>query len=132
MRGKIVGRVAAEPLSEGKVLSPGSVSETAPLAPGTVAFTLLLPAESAVGGEIRAGDRVAVISSPDPDQAASQVVPTTILFTEIPVLSVRPATTVEGQGLLITLTLRLEEARALAEARAAGRVDLALVPVGAG
>lgn len=132
MKGEIVGRVAAEPLSDGKVLGPGSVSETAPLAPGTVAVTLLLPAESAVGGDIRAGDRVAVIASPGPDQAAADASPTTILFTEIPVLSVRQASTAEGQGLLVTLTLRLEEARALAEAKSRGRVDLALVPGTAG
>jgi Flp pilus assembly protein CpaB len=133
MRGEIVGRVAAEPLSDGKVLSPGSISQSAPLAPGTVAITLLLPAESALGGDLRAGDRVAVISSPGPDQAAAgEATPTTILFTEVPVLSVRQASTAEGQGLLVTLTLRLEEARALAEARARGRVDLALVPGGSG
>lgn len=133
MRGEIVGQVAAEPLSEGKVLSPGSVSTAAPLAPGTVAITLLLPAESALGGDVRAGDRVAVISSPGPEQsAAGEGAPTTILFTEVPVLSVRQASTAEGQGLLVTLTLRLEEARALAEARARGRIDLALLAGGSG
>jgi Flp pilus assembly protein CpaB len=130
MKGEIVGRVAAEPLSEGKVLSPGSVSEAPPLPPGTVAITLLLPAESALGGDIRPGDRVAVISSPAPDQAANKAIPTTILFTEVPVLSVRQGSAAEAQGLLVTLTLRLEEARALAEARVRGRVDLALLPGG--
>jgi hypothetical protein len=52
------------------------------------------------------------------------------LLTEVPVLSVRQASTAEGEGLLVTLTLRLEEARAVAEARASGRVDLALLPGG--
>jgi Flp pilus assembly protein CpaB len=129
MRAEIVGRVAAEPLWEGKVVSSASVSEAPPLPAGTVAISLLLPVESALGGDIRAGDRVAVISSPAADQAAAgEEGPATILFPEIPVLSVREASVAEGQGLLVTLTLQLEEARALSEARARGRVDLALLP----
>ena len=133
MEGEIEGRVAAEPLWEGKVLAPGSVAEAPPLAPGMVAITLLLPPESAVGGSVRAGDNVAVLSSPGVNEAgADQQSPaTTILLTEVPVLSVRQASTAEGEGLLVTLTLRLEEARAVAEARASGRVDLALLPGGA-
>jgi Flp pilus assembly protein CpaB len=133
MRGEIVGRVADEPLWEGKVLSSASLAEAPPLPAGTVAITLLLPAESALGGDVRAGDHVAVISSPAPDQvAAGEEQPTTILFPDVPILSVRHARTAEGQGLLVTLTLRLEEARALAEARSRGRVDLALLPGAAG
>ena len=134
MKGEIEGRVAAEPLWEGKVLAPGSVSEGPPLAPGMVAITLLLPPESAVGGGIRAGDRVAVLSSPGANEAGGdqRSSATTILLTEVPVLSIRQASTAEGEGLLVTLTLRLEEARAIAEARASGRIDLALLPGGTG
>jgi Flp pilus assembly protein CpaB len=133
VRSQIVGRVAAEPLWEGKMLSSASVSEAPPFPPGTVAITMLLPAESALGGNVRAGDRVAVISSAGRDQAATgEASPATILFPDVPVLSVRPGSSAEGQGLLVTLTLRLEEARALAEARSRGRVDLALLPGGAG
>jgi Flp pilus assembly protein CpaB len=132
MEGEVVGRVAAEPLWEGKILAPGSVSDAPPLAPGMVAITVLLPQESAVGGSIRAGDRVAVLSSPGANEAGvgRQKSATTILFTEVPVLSVRQVSTAEGEGLLVTLTLRLEEARALAQARNSGRVDLALVSGG--
>lgn len=131
-QGQVEGRVAAEPLWEGKVLGPGSVAEAPPLAAGTVAITLLLPPESAVGGEVRAGDRVAVLSSPGLNEAGGgqEQSATTILLTEVPVLSVRQASTAEGEGLLVTLTLRLEEARAVVEARASGRVDLALLPGG--
>jgi Flp pilus assembly protein CpaB len=134
MRGEIEGRVAAEPLWNGKVLSPGSVSEGSPLAAGMVAITLLLPPESAVGGDVRAGDHVAVLSSPGAIEAGGdqQGPATTILLTDVPVLSVRQASNAEGEGLLVTLTLRLEEARAVAEARASGRVDLALLPGGTG
>src|SRR6266511_1136726 len=130
MRGEIEGRVAAEPLWEGKVLAPESVADAPPLAAGTVAITLLLPPESAVGGGVQAGDRVAGLSSPGANEAGAAEKPpdTTTLLTEVPVLSVRQASTAEGEGLLVTLTLRLEEARALAEARATGRLDLALLP----
>jgi Flp pilus assembly protein CpaB len=133
MEGEIEGRVAAEPLWDGKVLATGSVAETPPLAAGMVAITLLLPPESAVGGSVRAGDNVAVLSSPGVNEAGGdqESSATTILLTEVPVLSVRQASTAEGEGLLVTLTLRLEEARAVAEARASGRVDLALLPGGA-
>jgi Flp pilus assembly protein CpaB len=132
MEGEIEGRVAAEPLWDGKVLATGSVAETPPLAPGMVAITLLLPPESAVGGSVRAGDNVAVLSSPGVNEAGGdqESSATTILLTEVPVLSVLQASTAEGEGLLVTLTLRLEEARAVAEARASGRVDLALLPGG--
>ena len=132
MEGEIEGRVAAEPLWEGKVLASGSVADAPPFASGMVAITLLLPPESAVGGGVRAGDKVAVLSSPGANEAgADQQSPaTTILLTEVPVLSVRQASTAEGEGLLVTLTLRLEEARAVAEARASGRVDLVLLPGG--
>jgi Flp pilus assembly protein CpaB len=130
--GQIEGRVAAEPLWDGKVLGPGSVAEAPPLAAGMVAITLLLPPESAVGGDVRSGDRVAVLSSPGVDEAGGnqQKAATTILLPDVPVLSVRDASTSEGEGVFVTLTLRLDEARALAEARASGRVDLALLPGG--
>jgi Flp pilus assembly protein CpaB len=130
--GQIEGRVAAEPLWDGKVLGPGSVAEAPPVAAGMVAITLLLPPEAAVGGDVRSGDRVAVLSSPGVDEAGGnqQKAATTILLPDVPVLSVRDASTSEGEGVFVTLTLRLDEARALAEARASGRVDLALLPGG--
>ncbi len=83
---------------------------------------------------MRSGDRVAVLSSPGVDEAGGnqQEAATTILLADVPVLSVHQATTSEGEGVFVTLTLRLEEARALAEARASGRVDLALLPGGTG
>ena len=130
--GQVEGRVAAEPLWDGKVLGPGSVAEAPPVAAGMVAITLLLPPESAVGGDVRSGDRVAVLSSPGVDEAggSQQEAATTILLPDVPVLSVRAASTSEGEGVFVTLTLRLDEARAIAEARASGRVDLALLPGG--
>lgn len=124
MRGQIVGRVAAEPLWEGKLLGPGSVSQAPPLPAGTVAMSVILKPDRAVAGSLRAGDSVAVIASVAPGRGDPR---TTILFTSVPVLSVTHAEAAQGGGVIVTLRLRLEEARALAAARAAGDIDLVLL-----
>lgn len=124
MKDQIVGRVATEPLWEGKLLSSGSVSQAPPLPVGMVAMSLALKPDHAVAGSIRSGDSVAVIASTAPGRSDPQ---TTILFTSVPVLSVTHAEATEGGGVLVTLRLRLDEARALAAARAAGPVDLVLL-----
>lgn len=124
MQSSIVGQVAIEPLWEGKLLGPGSVSASPPLPAGTVAMSLLLKPDRAAGGGIRAGDRVAVIASTAPGRGEQR---TTILFPSVTVLSVSHASAEEGGGVLVTLRLRLEEARAIAEARAAGEIDLVLL-----
>lgn len=124
MRDQIVGRVATEPLWEGKLLGPNSVSQTAPLPPGTVAMSLMLKPDHAVAGGIRPGDHVAVIASTAPGRGDQR---TTILFTSVAVLAVSRAQLEDGGGVIVTLRLRLEEARALAAARAAGSVDLVLL-----
>jgi len=123
-RDQVVGKVAAEPLWEGKLLGPNSVSGAPPLPAGTVAMSLLLKPEQAVAGSVRAGDRVAVIASTTPGQQEQK---TTILFTDVPVLAVMRAAAEQGGDVLVTLRLRLEEARALAAARAGGQIDLALL-----
>lgn len=124
-RTAVVGKVAAERLWPGKLLSSASVSDSADLPAGYVAMSLALETERAAGGELRSGDRVAVIASPSSDRPEST---TTILFTSIPVLAVREADTAEGGGVIVTLRMRLEEARSLAQARAQGSVDLVLLP----
>lgn len=127
MKDSIVGRVATEPLSEGRLLTPNSVSDAPPLPPGMVAMSLHLKPERATGGSLRAGDQVAVIASRAPGRGAAQ---TTILFPSIAVLAVGHGAPEEGGGVLVTLRLRLEEARALAEARTAGEIDLVLLAGG--
>ena len=124
MRQQIVGKVAAEPLWDGKLLGPNSIAQSTPLPPGMVAMSLLLKADHAVAGSLRPGDNVAIIASPPSGQAAQQ---TTILFTSVPVLSVSRARPEDGGGFTVTLRLRLDQARALAAARSAGSVDLVLL-----
>lgn len=127
MQDSIVGRVATEPLWEGKLLTPNSVSDAPPLPPGTVAMSLQLKPDRAAAGSVRAGDQVAVIASRAPGRGDPQ---TTILFPSVAVLAVSRAAPEEGGGVLVTLRLRLEEARALAEARTAGEIDLVLLSGG--
>lgn len=124
MQTQLVGRVATEPLWEGKLLGPSSVSQAPPLPAGSVAMSLLLKPDRAVAGSIRSGDSVAVIANTAPGRGDPQ---TTILFTSVPVLAVSHAQIEEGGGVLVTLRLRLEEARTLAAARANGSVDLVLL-----
>lgn len=120
----IVGQVAAEPLWPGKLLSPQSVAKSSSLPAGYVAMSVALKPDRAAGGALRSGDRVAVIASTSPDRPEAK---TTILLTDVPVLSSREARTSEGSGVIVLLRLRLEEARAIAEAQAAGSIDLVLL-----
>lgn len=124
MESSIVGRVATEPLWEGKLLGPNSVSDAPPLPAGTVSMSLMLKPERVAGGTVRAGDRVAVIASTSPARGEPR---TTILFPAVAVLSVSQTAGDQGGGVLVSLRLRLEEARALAEARAGGEIDLVLL-----
>ncbi len=126
-RGQMVGQIAAEPLWPGKVLGPRAFAKSFPLPGGFVGMSVALKPDRAVAGALRSGDRVAVIASVSPDRPDGK---TTILFTDVPVLSVREAQTSEGSGVIVVLRLRLEEARALAQARSAGSVDLVLLPGG--
>jgi Flp pilus assembly protein CpaB len=120
---EIVGQIAAEPFWPGKVLGPQSIANTSLLPAGYVSMSLALKPQRAAAGDLRMGDRVAVISSPSADRNE----PTTILFTDVVVQSVRRSQTAEGSALIVALRLRLEEARALAEAQSKGVIDLVLL-----
>lgn len=125
---EIVGQVAAEPFWPGKILGPRSIAMTSFLPEGFVSMSLALKPHRAAAGDLRMGDRVAVISSPSADRNE----PTTILFTDVVVQSVRQSQTSEGSALIVALKLRLEEARALAEAQSKGVIDLVLLARGGG
>ena len=122
-RALIIGQVAAEPLSPGKLINPKSVAKGASLPIGFVAMSIALKPELAAGGDLRSGDRVSVIASTSPDRPEAR---TTILLRDIEVLSSRRAQSTEGSGVLVVLKLRLEEARGIAEAQSAGTVSLVL------
>lgn len=123
-RSAVIGKIAAEQLWPGKLLSSASVADTARLPAGYVAMSLALKPDRAAGGELRPGDHVAVIASTSPDRPDAS---TRLLLTDVPVLSMRQGDTADGGAVIVTLRLRLEEARDLAEARAAGSIDLVLL-----
>lgn len=123
-RGAIVGKVATERLSPGKLLTPNSIANAAKLPAGYVGMSLALKPDRAAAGELRPGDHVAVIASASPDRPE---LGTRILFTDVPVLSVREGDRADGGTVIVTLRLRLEEARALAEAQSTGSIDLVLL-----
>lgn len=123
-RNSVIGKVATEPLYAGKLITRKSVAGSTSLSAGFVAMSFPLDEASAAGGGVRAGDRVAVINSVSPDRSDSG---TTILFPDVPVLSSKPSETASGRVLLLTLRLRLEEARALAEALTVGNIHVVLL-----
>lgn len=119
----IHGQVAAKPISAGEILSSHSVASKASLPAGYVAMSVAIKPSRAAAGSLRSGDHVAVISSPSPERNE----PSTILFTDVVVQSARQGQTSEGSTLVVALRLRLDEARALAEAQTRGAVDLVLL-----
>lgn len=123
-RSIVIGKVATERLWPGKLLTPDSVANTPKLPAGYSAMSLALKPERAAAGELRPGDHVAVIASASPDRPE---LGTRILFTDVPVLAVREGDRADGGTVIVTLRLRLEEARALAEAQGTGSIDLVLL-----
>lgn len=120
----VIGKVATERLWPGKLLASASVADSAKLPAGYVAMSLALKPDRAAGGELRPGDHVAVIASNSPDRPDAA---TRIILTDVPVLSVRKGAVADGGSVTVTLRVRLEEARDLAAARAAGAIDLVLL-----
>lgn len=123
-RASVIGKVATERLTPGALLTSASVADTPKLPAGYTAMSLALKPERAAGGELRPGDHVAVIATPSADRSE---LATRILFTDVPVLSSRPGKKADGGSVIVTLRLRLEEARALAEAHGTGSIDLVLL-----
>ena len=130
-RGQIEGRVAAEPLWEGEGPRPRIGRRGAALAAGTVAITLLLPPESAVGGDVRAGDQRGGALQPGRERgrAAQDQSATTILLTEVPVLSVRRRAR-RGRGPAGHADAPPRGGPGGRGGPGLGRVDLALLPGG--
>jgi Flp pilus assembly protein CpaB len=125
--GSLIGQVATEPITPGELIGRGSLAKIPPLPAGFVAMSAALKPERAAAGDLRPGDRVAVITSTSPDHPDAR---TTILLTDVEVLSSRRTRTSEGDGVIVVLKIRLEEARSIAEAQAAGTIQLVLLSAG--
>jgi Flp pilus assembly protein CpaB len=129
-RARVVGRRAAVPLEQGQVLGPAVVADGPALTAGQVAMSLALAPEHAAAGQLRAGDRVAVVASGKPDEPRADV-GSEVLLSPVSVLSVLP----QGDGgegkLLVSLAVRQAQTALLARA-AQGTVDLVLLPASGG
>jgi Flp pilus assembly protein CpaB len=124
---RIVGKIAAEPLYPGKLLTSRSISSGPPMPAGYVSMSIALKPERAIGGNLRSGDHVGIVFTRNPGRPDAS---STLLFNEVPVVSTTSRTGGEGELLIVTLQLRPEEARALAEARNSGEIDLLLLSGG--
>lgn len=121
---RVVGKVAAEPLYAGKMITARSFSAGPPVPAGYVTMALALKPEKASGGSVRSGNRVAIVATRNPGRPDASSV---LLFNDVPVVAVSSRTGGEGQLVIVTLQLRPEEARAVAEARNSGEIDLLLL-----
>ncbi len=130
-RARVVGRRAAVPLEPGQVLGPAVVADGPALAAGLVAMSLALAPEHAAAGQLRAGDRVAVVASGKPEETSGDV-GSGVLLSPVQVLSVLPQGDGGGEGkLLVSLAVRPGQAALLARA-AQGTLDLVLLPASGG
>ena len=129
-RARVVGRRAVVPLEQGQVLGPSVVADGPALGAEMVAMSLALAPEHAAAGQLRAGDRVAVVASGKSDQPSSGE-ESGVLLSPVQVLSVLSQGEQNGSDrrLLVSLAVRPAQAALLARA-AQGTVDLVLLPVG--
>jgi Flp pilus assembly protein CpaB len=126
-RASLVGKVAAEPLYPGKLLTARSITSGPPVPAGYVAMSLAAKSERAVAGGLRSGDRVAIVATSRPGQPDARSL---LLFPDLRVLSVVTGSGAESDRVIVTVMVRPEEARMLAEARHGGEVDFLLLPGG--
>jgi len=140
---RIMGKVArvdlfpGEPFDERRLANPAEITSARSgagimLEPGRVAFAVPTTVAGAVGGMVRAGDRVDIIAVPagaNPDETEAQV-----LLSNVLVIDVRTGAGQHTEGEppinIVVLEVAQEEAKRLAVWTAAGHVQLALTPGG--
>jgi len=112
------------------VLGPAAVDDGPALGAGQVAMSLAVAPEHAAAGQLRAGDRVAVVASGKPDEPSTEAA-SGVLLSPVQVLSVLPQGDESGSDrrLLVSLAVRPSQAALLARA-AQGTLDLVLLRAG--
>ena len=140
-RDALAGRRLAQPLNGGDLVTHRQVAPAAhTLAPDERLYALPVPAETAQGLHLQAGDQVEIVVTTNrtrPDQAETRVVLPAVTILSIGSSQASPALGVStgtdraglGTGRLVTLVLRTDDAgyQALARARQVGDLDLSLV-----
>jgi len=123
----VVGRVAAEPLAPGELLTRSSLAQPA-LPSGFVAMAIPAKPEQAVGGRLGPGDHVAVIAT---FGAGTEETRTLTLLQDVVVFGVERTRSFsgeqEGELAIVTLLIPPEAAERLAAARANAELDLVLL-----
>jgi len=138
----VLGRQLADPVHTHELLARAQLSAHPWLAPNHVTLTLPVSPETASGGAIKPGDVVQVlltINDGQPDAKTSVVLPqasvydvgyspsTTIINTS-PSNGTSDAAANTGQISWLTLSVTRDEAIGLAQAKWAGKLDVALLP----
>lgn len=135
--GELVGRQLAEPVHRNQILVRAQITTGARLGPDQMALTIPVKAEAAAGGTLRAGDQVQVLVTRDkgkPNSETSVVLERVTIYT---VGHIERASIVNTSGgrsgdeaaplASLTLVVTADQARALANARHGGELDVALL-----
>ena len=139
---QLIGRTLAGPAYANQVLVRAQISSSPALAPGQVALSIPVSADSAVGGRLQAGDNVRVFVTTAKGTPAAK---TTVVVEQATVLDVgydpqvstvgAAGSASDGAGSTppsavrsLTLRVTLQQAQALAFARWNGALDVALLP----
>ena len=137
-RDVLAGRTLAAPVFAHEVLARAQFAAAPALAPGEEAYSIALPADTAIGGRFQPGDAVQVLWVDGGKGAAdAQAV---VLLERVAVLDVtyQPTGAVASAGArsaaspaavaALTLAVTREQAVQLAQAKVAGQLDVAVLP----
>ena len=137
----VIGRPLAEPMYLEQMLVPAQLATRPALAPNQVALTISVSPETAVGGQLRPGDAVEVLVTTNkgkPDARTTVVLPRATVYdvghdqslTVVNTGATSPARAL-GPVNWLTLVVTQEQALQLSQAKGAGDLDVALLPLGA-
>jgi Flp pilus assembly protein CpaB len=143
--GGLVGKQLAAPVYANQLVSQAQLSARPALAPGQMALTIPVSAETAAGGRIRPGDHVQVLATTAkgrPESRTSVVLPRATVYDvgydeRVAVVNTSagdtateaPATRGSSRGLAsVTLAVTQEQALELARSRWNSEIEVALLP----
>lgn len=134
----LLGTQLGEPIHVNQILARAQISAHPRLGPGQVAIAVAVSPDTAVGGALRPGDQVEVLATTDKGKPSAR---TTVVLPRATVYDVGHAETVGAVNVnltstpvspastrWLTLVVSQDQAIALAQAKAAGDIDVALLP----
>jgi Flp pilus assembly protein CpaB len=136
--GSLLGKQLAEPVHAQQILVRAQLSTRPRLGPEEMALTVPISPETAVGGQLRAGDLVQLLFTTNkgrPEARTTVVLPRATVYEvghdqRVAVVNTELAdrSTTQGAAKWLTLVVSQEQALRLAEARWAGELDVMLLP----